>query len=192
MISIRSVQEKLASEGCYLGQLDGSWGPLTQRGMTQFMRKIGVQAPPWLMVAERELGVAEIHGDHDNPRIIEYHAHTSLAASHDEIAWCSSFANYCVDLSGLTGTNSAAARSWLHWGEKTTRVRYGCIAVFARGNSTSLGHVAFVVHDDGDSIAHLGGNQSNKVCVQVSPKSKLLDLRWPSVGQMAQLIARSS
>ncbi|MDH4280687.1 MAG: hypothetical protein OEW83_21690 [Acidimicrobiia bacterium] len=53
--------------------------------------------------------MTEIRGRKDNPRIIEYHASTSLKASNDGTAWCSSFVNWCVSQAWLTGTNSAAA-----------------------------------------------------------------------------------
>ena len=49
---------------------------------------------PWLAVAKREMdtGVDEIVGSRHNPRILEYHATTTLSAKDagsDETFWCS-------------------------------------------------------------------------------------------------------
>eukprot|EP01156_Anaeramoeba_ignava_P011257 Anaeramoba_ignava/a482504_22.p5 GENE.a482504_22~~a482504_22.p5 ORF type:complete len:143 (+),score=5.17 a482504_22:255-683(+) len=76
---------------------------------------------PWFKIALEEMwaGVTEIRGRKHNPRIIEYHKSTTLRASNDETAWCSSFVNWCIEQAGLKGTDSAAARSWLKWGKKT-------------------------------------------------------------------------
>jgi hypothetical protein len=71
---------------------------------------------PWMAIAMREQGQAEIKGPAANPRIIEYHAATTLRARSDETAWCSSFANWCMQQAGIPGTKSAAAISWMHWG----------------------------------------------------------------------------
>jgi hypothetical protein len=67
---------------------------------------------PWMEIATAELGVHEnsLSGRH-NARIIEYHQATTLRATTDETAWCSSFVNWVFRQSGRTGTNNAAARS---------------------------------------------------------------------------------
>ncbi|HMG50980.1 MAG TPA: glycoside hydrolase domain-containing protein, partial [Inquilinus sp.] len=56
--------------------------------------------------AELALNVQEIPGAQNNPRIVMYHATTSGGAAPDETAWCSSFVNYCVEQTGLRGTDS--------------------------------------------------------------------------------------
>ena len=51
----------------------------------------------WMQIAEfeRALGVAEIAGKEQNPRILEYHAScnwkNNRLATKDETSWCSSF-----------------------------------------------------------------------------------------------------
>lgn len=135
--------------------------------------------PKWLQIALGELGTSEVRGG-ENPRIIEYHAHTSLKASEDEVPWCSSFANYCIDKSGLNGTKQALARSWLKWGEKIEDYRRGAVIIFQRGNSQTLGHVAFVLRDLGDRVEVIGGNQGDCVSIASFPKNVVLGIRWPS------------
>ncbi|MBP8824783.1 MAG: TIGR02594 family protein [Flavobacteriales bacterium] len=136
--------------------------------------------PPWMAIARQEVGVREYAGAQDNPRIVEYHQATSLQASDDETPWCSSFVNWCMLQAGLSGTQSALARSWEHWGGRLREPRVGCITVFKRqvpGNP-GAGHVAFFLERIGNRVHVLGGNQSNSVCVGNYPSADLLSYRW--------------
>lgn len=133
--------------------------------------------PAWMPVARAEIGVREYPGPEHNPRIIAYHATTTLKATTDETAWCSSFVNWCVGQAGIKGTNSAAARSWLKWEHSLQQPVPGCIAVFRRGNNNTSGHVAFFLEKRGSGILVLGGNQSNSVKVSSYPEQDLLDYR---------------
>lgn len=134
---------------------------------------------PWLEIAKKELGQKEISGSSDNARIVEYHSATTLKATDDETPWCSSFVSWCLEKSGIVSTKNAWARSYLNWGKKITDPVEGCVVVFSRGDSS--GHVAFFIKDHGNEIEVLGGNQSNKVCYDRYPKSRLLGYRMPSV-----------
>lgn len=139
---------------------------------------------PWFELAKRELGTTEQSGSaRNNPRILEYHASTTLPgnlARIDETAWCSSFVNWCVSRVGLKGTNSARARSWQDWGGKLTNPVPGCIVVFSRpSGGPQSGHVAFYVSETATQIRVLGGNQSNQVKESNYAKSRLLGYRWP-------------
>ena len=136
--------------------------------------------PDWMQYALRELGTAEVNGEKSNPRILEYHSYTSLKATSDEVAWCSSFANWCFAQCGIIGTRSAAARSWLDWGTVLDAPQEGCIVVFKRGQPPS-GHVAFYAGPDNDPlyVRCLGGNQGDTVKCSRFPVSDILGLRWP-------------
>lgn len=120
--------------------------------------------PRHLQIARGELGTHEIRGGSDNPRVIEYHQATSLKAKNDETSWCSSFVNWTMQQAGVRGTNSAAARSWLSWGQAVPKdaahVKPGDVIVFPRGNNPAQGHVAIVseVLDNG-LVRVVGGNQ---------------------------------
>ena len=132
---------------------------------------------PWMQIARAERGVAEGSGD---PRIAEYFKTTSLGPQPSSVPWCSAFVNFCVAASGLVGTNSALARSWLVWGQGVASFVPGCIVIGSRG-SPALGHVGFYVGDAGqDSILLLGGNQHNSVNVSGFPKANVLARRIPS------------
>ena len=152
--------------------------------------------PPWLVVAqaEEQLGVTEIPGAEHNPRILLYHDETTLDASTDEVPWCSSFVNYCLKecLLGLGGTKSARARSWLEWGVSLSIPPTGAIVVLKRGGGgqpgpeviDAPGHVGFFVNRASygclAGLEILGGNQSDRVCTERYPASRVLGYRWPT------------
>jgi uncharacterized protein (TIGR02594 family) len=137
--------------------------------------------------AKDEVGEHEKPGKVANPRIIEYHAATSLKAKSDEVAWCSSFVNWCMQKAGIAGTRSAAAASWVDWGAPTS-ARYGAVVVIYNAGaansrlSTSGNHVAFLVEETATHYVLLGGNQSDSVKVSNFNKSKwrIKARRWPA------------
>lgn len=147
--------------------------------------------PRWMEIALGEQGQAEVAGaGQDNPRILEYHQATALRATSDETPWCSSFVNWVMRQSGLTGTRNALASSWLSWGEKLAEPRYGAIAIIrsksaagnaATGSSTGY-HVGFLVEQTDKALRLLGGNQSDSVKVSSFSLEKytLEGYRWPA------------
>lgn len=130
----------------------------------------------WLDMAEKEIGQKEVRGG-ENPRILEYHAATTLKAEEDEIPWCSAFVSWCLEKSGLVSTKSAWAKSYLNWGKELSNPKYGCIMVFSRGENS--GHVGFYVGETDETYKILGGNQKDQVCIAEYPKHRLLSARWP-------------
>ena len=134
----------------------------------------------FLQISLKEMNVKEVKGKNHNPRILQYHNATSLKASTDEIAWCSAFANWVVKKAGLTGTNSARARSWETWGEELKKPIPGCIIVFSRGSNPYLGHVAFYLYETSKYIYCIGGNQSDSVSIARYPKSRVVCYRTSS------------
>lgn len=174
--------------------LDGLWtavGTVTSRKWTGWMASKYLSPPdhpavpkgpreefPWMPVALAELGVREVDGPGDNPRVAEYLASTDLdrkLADDDETPWCSAFVNWCVEKVAMAGTNSAAARSWLGWGRTLYVPRRGVITVLDR--SDNHGHVGFFVSRSTDSVTLLGGNQNNRVCVATYDIERLLGYR---------------
>jgi len=127
-----------------------------------------------LRIAEGEMGIAELPGDENTARILEYHAETSLGATSDAVPWCSSFVNWVVIKAGLKGTKSAAAQSWLRWGVELETPVKGCIVVFSR---VSGGHVGFFVGETDKHIFCLGGNQRDSVNISAYKKERFLSYR---------------
>lgn len=148
--------------------------------------------PPWLVVAEAELGVHEKPGADHEARIVEYHSYTHLAAKDDETSWCSSFVNFCMArafgygaktwlLDAQPGTGQANARSWLGFGVALpmTCPAYGCVVVFWRERRESWkGHVGILLDQSRDKVTVLGGNQGNAVSIREYPKARVLGYRW--------------
>ena len=139
------------------------------------------EALSWYKKALEELGTTEIVGGEHNERIVEYHATTSLHADTDEVPWCSSFVNWCMEQVGIKGTGSAAARSWLKWGMRIEEPRTGCLVVLKRGDNPRSGHVGFFVEsvNHGKHINIVGGNQSNMVKLATYPAEDVLAYVWP-------------
>ncbi len=135
--------------------------------------------PPWMTVAEREIGIAEISGLKNNNRIVEYHSVTTLKATDDETPWCASFVSWCLERSGYKSTKSASARSYMTYGLTLQKPVYGCIVVLKRGLSQTSGHVGFFIGELERHYVILGGNQSNSVSVETFLKHNLLCYTMP-------------
>lgn len=135
-------------------------------------------APPWLAIARGQEGIKERSGSADNPEVVKFLKSCAMldasSQSNDETAWCSAFVNWCVEQAGFEGTESAAARSWMHWGKPIPTPVPGCIVVLSRGADPSKGHVGFFVKEDSRSVFLLGGNQSDSVNVTAHAKSRIL------------------
>src|ERR1700761_583673 len=148
----------------------------------QLLRKtrFGAAEPVWMPVAIAERGVRRFPVGETNPRIVEYNNETNLVGYDDKISWCSSFTNWCLASTGVRGTGSALARSWLDWGIALERPIYGCIVVLTREDSTSWrGHVGFYLRHDDEFIHLLGGNQLDEVRELAYPVATVLGYRWP-------------
>lgn len=138
------------------------------------------QRPPifsWHDIARKEVGVKEFVGIADNPRIVEYHGTTSLRATEDEIPWCSSFVNWVMVKAGYPGTKSAAARSWLKYGQRITEPVPGCIVVMTRNGG---GHVGFYESTQHGHIRVLGGNQDDAVNVKPFRPNRIIAYVLPA------------
>ena len=129
-------------------------------------------------------GLTEIGGSKHNSLIIQMHGTTSLSASDDETAWCSSAVNWAAKKAGTKGTNSAAARSWLDWEQGRSipleEAQRGDVVIFWRGSPSSwMGHVALYHGSAANSndILVLGGNQDDELNISAYPKSRLLGVR---------------
>src|SRR3954467_3701675 len=94
-------------------------------------------------------------------------------------AWCAAFVNAALNQSGLPGSGSMMARSFLNYGTPVDKPEVGDIAVFARGRAPQ-GHVGFYqgIGPDG-RIQVLGGNQGDRVSVGSFDQGSLLGYRRP-------------
>lgn len=187
--------------------IDGIAGYETWRalelGMTKPRRSPSAAttpSAPWLAVAraEQALNVQEMPGNKEHPRIVQYHLATTFGSLtnnrtgrmqlrniHDEVAWCSSFVNWCLVQVGIMGTESAGAASWLRWG-RPCQPKLGAITVIynataAKSLSMTGYHVGFLLSATGRYYELLGGNQGNSVQNRKYPTKSwnLKGCRWP-------------
>lgn len=93
--------------------------------------------------------------------------------------WCADFVNAVLAEKGIKGTSSRSARSFLKFGEETTKPSEGDIVVLKRGKEGSgSGHVGFFQgYDDQGRVKVLGGNQSEGVNTQAYDPSRILGFR---------------
>ena len=96
-------------------------------------------------------------------------------------AWCAAFVNSTLTQSGMKGTGSNLARSFMDWGQATEKPNEGDLAVFSRGDPNGpYGHVGFFKgYDDNGNILVLGGNQgaSGEVSIASYSPDRLLGFR---------------
>ncbi|MBX9884206.1 MAG: TIGR02594 family protein [Novosphingobium sp.] len=134
----------------------------------------------WMPVAGSYLGLREIPGVEHDPRIVEWLRLAGLPGFGDETAWCAAMVGGVLIESGFTSTRKANARSYLTYGVKLAKPRFGCIGVFERGANQSQGHVAFYIDSIGTAAYMLGGNQGNKVGLKPYELDDLIEWRWPA------------
>jgi len=143
-------------------------------------RVVTVVDEPWMVVARGEIGTIQYPIGQSNPRITEYHSDTNIHGYDDKASWCSSFVNWCLGQTGIAGTRSALARSWLDWGVELAVPIPGCIAVLYRDDPNSWkGHVGFYLRRDESYVYLLGGNQLEQVREHFYPVGSVLSYRWP-------------
>lgn len=135
---------------------------------------------PWLDAAWAEFGVRETPGSGNSARVLALFADAGAPQiQSDATAWCAAFVGAALKRSGLNGTGSLLARSYLKWGDVIDVPRVGAIAVLSRGNSAWQGHTAFYLGRDKSRVFLLGGNQNNAVNVAAFNAKRVLGYRWP-------------
>ena len=104
--------------------------------------------------------------------------------------WCAAFVNAVLNESGIKGSESVSdnpllARSFLKWGIKVDEPLPGDLVVFPRGSAGWQGHVGFyisTVEINGVKFYQiLGGNQNNKVSIELYPAKSALGIRRSGV-----------
>ncbi len=175
------IQRGLNHAGFYWGTYRGRPGEKTKAAFEAY---IGGESnePEWMQIARGEMGTKEYSGSADNPEVLKYLKSVDTlsisAQRNDETAWCSAFVNWCMEQAGIKGTEKAAARSWLNWGNKLTTPEQGCVVVLWRESPDSWkGHVGFLVRETNDYVYLLGGNQDDKVNIKRYSRNRILGFR---------------
>ena len=143
-----------------------------------------------MQIALGELGQREISGADNNSRIVDYFDSVSYRATDDETPWCAAFVNWVLMTSEVARTKSAAALSFMDWGIKTTKPKYGDIVVFDHGRGR--GHVGFFVSSDGKTVSVLGGNQNDEVNVTKFPVNSVAAYRTMKTAIQSKTVVASA
>ena len=123
-----------------------------------------------IAVAERYVG---LHAHRDRSTLKNF-----LEIDPRVIPWCAAFVNRVLELSGVEGTDSLMARSFLGFGQAVKRPRVGDIVVLTRGSNPRSGHVGFYVGEGVQGrIRVLGGNQRHQVSIAEYPRAQVLGYR---------------
>lgn len=135
-----------------------------------------------LDIAVKELGITELAGTANNPRIVEYLKATVYGKINpfDSVPWCAAFVSWCLDKAGMFSMKSTWARDYLKYpGEDIPleSLQPGDIVVFTRGKVN--GHVFFYLGRDSNWIYGIGGNQSDAVTVGKYAVSSFLGAKRP-------------
>jgi uncharacterized protein (TIGR02594 family) len=101
------------------------------------------------------------------------------------IEWCAAYANAILEKSEIPSNKDhkhpLTARAFLDWGVAVETPEMGDIVVFPRGNEGWQGHVGFYVKEQviDDKLYYyiLGGNQKNKVSVELYLAEKAIGIR---------------
>lgn len=95
--------------------------------------------------------------------------------------WCAAGLNWAMTLAGVTGTGSAAARSFLKWGDPVTEPQRGDVVVFTRpGAAPGSGHVSLYLVREKGSVVVLGANQGDQVCAAPYSADRVVGYRRQS------------
>ena len=104
--------------------------------------------------------------------------------------WCAAFVNSVLEESDIPSNKDHAypltARAFLDWGQRVSKddIKPGDVVVFPRGNQGWQGHVGFYLRSatiNGVEYYYiLGGNQSNKVSIDLYKASRALGIRRDS------------
>ena len=155
-------------------------------------------------IAETYVGTRELSGEEDNPQILAWLRTDMQWPEHDEVPWCSGFANDICKRLRLPRSKSLRARSWLNVGRpiplEQAKVGFDMVILKRGGGDQpgpdvidAPGHVGFYAGHESPSamgavmsaggtpadgkVHVLGGNQGNAVSVASFPVSRILGIR---------------
>lgn len=130
-----------------------------------------------------------------NPVLAQYLQKANPGLNPAVTPWCAGFVGSVLNSTGIKGTGSLAARSYLNYGQATDKPTLGDIVVLNRqgDQSNTLGHVGFYAGTDKNgNVQVLGGNQNNSVSTQSYSPDRILGFRVPLNGQQVAKIAQQN
>ncbi|ARS27605.1 TIGR02594 family protein [Sphingomonas sp. KC8] len=136
-------------------------------------------AVPWLVEANKDMGLAEIPGVKHAPRILKMLVMLRYPFSDDETPWCgTAMAAWMKQAAIEPPAAGYRALNWASWGVACSP-QVGAIGVKKRPEGN---HVFLIVGETADKryFKALGANQSNAVNIQDVLKEQAFAIRWPA------------
>jgi len=174
-----AIDERDQARRQYIGLIDSMHNEDKTGSITlpSSLTLLAPSTPAWLKTAYKELGVKEIPGPEENPRIVEYFKSIGAKDYRDDLDdWASAFVEWSLNQSQIHGPKDDDPFAWLVWGKSLETPIVGCIVVLS---FSGLHHVGFYFSGDGDFIRVLGGNESDAVNIFRYPKTAVFGYRWP-------------
>lgn len=165
--TVKQLQNYLLQSGAKLPKFgaDGDLGGETKAAID------ALEAPDYVKIALKEVGIYEIPGKLHSARVLEYQATTAGRYSDDETPWCGAFISLVMKQAGIDHGLKVPerAKEWSNFGYAVNEPSLGSIAVKSRVGG---GHVCIVVgkRKDGKLLC-VGGNQNNEVNISAYDKS---------------------
>lgn len=129
----------------------------------------------------------------NNPVMQQYLQKANPGLNPEATPWCAGFVGSVLNASGVKGTGSLSARSYLNYGQPTSKPTMGDIVVLSRGNDPKLGHVGFYAGtDENGNVKVLAGNHNDSVGVGSYPSSRVLGYRVPPSAQQVAQFAKQN
>ena len=137
-----------------------------------------MKEPPWLQIARQDLGIKEVPGAQNAPRIIRMWEMVKAPLGLDSVAWCGGACGAWFTQAGYAPPKACwRAKNWLDWGRPLTEPVLGCVVVFGRDGG---GHVALTVgRNERGGLVCLGGNQGDAVSIAAFSFDRVLGYRVP-------------
>ena len=182
--SLKSAEE-IINKGIQVKELEQVAGPgITKNESSQGAQKISkavsaTNTGSFMQIASKYLGAHE--KSHKSTLRNFFVKSTGKDLDPSKVAWCAKFVNSVMESTGIKGTGSLAARSFLKWGTPTNSPQKGDVVVLWRkGRNSQFGHVGFFAgYDSNGNIKILGGNQGDAVSVRTYNRDRLLGFRRP-------------
>lgn len=128
-----------------------------------------------------------------SPILTQYLQKANPGLDPTKTPWCAGFVGSVLNASGLKGTGSLAARSYLKFGDPVKTPGVGDIVVLNTMNDPNRGHVGFYAGNNTDgTIKVLGGNQDNSVSIKSYPSNIVLGYRAPPKAEQVQGFAQKN